>query len=361
MSRLIAALVLGLAATAVTAAPAAQAAESNGGIRVLPLGDSITDGGTANPGAYRTELWRRLTAGGYTVDFVGSRANGPAELGDHDHEGHPGYRIDQIQAGIAGWVQATNPQTVLLHLGTNDIGQNWDLPNAPARLFQLVDTIIQLAPAAEIFVASVAPVAFADREARTQTYNAAIPGLVQQRAAAGKHVHFVEMHAALTTADLTADGVHPTAAGSAKMGATWHAALRTVPTSIGPGTGLEHRASGLCLDVAGRTATAGAHAVIATCDGGPSQRWVAGVAGELRVFGTMCLDVAGAATAHGSDVVIWTCNGQSNQRWTLRANGSLVGAASGRCVKSTYGGTTPGTILRIADCDGTAVQLWSRR
>ncbi|MBD3148559.1 GDSL family lipase, partial [Microbispora bryophytorum] len=45
-------------------------AESNGGVRVMPLGDSITEG-TQVPGGYRIGLWQRLAAGRYTTDFVG--------------------------------------------------------------------------------------------------------------------------------------------------------------------------------------------------------------------------------------------------------------------------------------------------
>src|SRR5436305_15244721 len=86
-------------------------AESNGGVRVMPLGDSITDGITV-PGAYRIGLWQRLVAGGYTVDFVGSLSNGPASLGDHDHEGHSGWRIDQIDANSVTWLRNTTPHTV---------------------------------------------------------------------------------------------------------------------------------------------------------------------------------------------------------------------------------------------------------
>src|SRR3954467_14040571 len=91
-------------------------AESNGGGRLMPLGDSITEG-TQVPGGYRIGLWQRFTTNGNRVDFVGSQFNGPASLGDHDHEGHPGWRIDQIDANIVGWLQATTPRTVLLHIG----------------------------------------------------------------------------------------------------------------------------------------------------------------------------------------------------------------------------------------------------
>src|SRR5690349_21135106 len=130
-------LATALAVTGAVARPGAAAAESNGGVRVMPLGDSITEG-TQVPGGYRIGLWQRLVAGGYRVDFVGSQYNGPSTLGDHDHEGHPGWRIDQIDANITGWLQSTTPHTVLLHIGTNDVLQNFNLPGAPARLSTLI-------------------------------------------------------------------------------------------------------------------------------------------------------------------------------------------------------------------------------
>ncbi|MFC7640537.1 hypothetical protein ACFQX6_05580 [Streptosporangium lutulentum] len=108
----------------------AARAESNGGVRVMPLGDSITDGFNI-PGGYRVNLWQRMVSGGHTVDFVGSGFNGPAGLGDHDHEGHSGWRIDQIDANIVGWLRNYTPRTVLLHIGTNDMGQNYDVAGAP--------------------------------------------------------------------------------------------------------------------------------------------------------------------------------------------------------------------------------------
>lgn len=219
----------------VGAATGTALAETNGGVRVLPLGDSITDGFNV-PGGYRVGLWQRFGAGRFTVDFVGSQFNGPATLGDHDHEGHSGWRIDQLDANIVSWLQATTPHTVLLHIGTNDVIQNLNLANAPTRLGGLIDKITTTAPTAEVFVATIIPLASASQETAVRTYNAAIPGIVQSRVNAGRHLHLVDMHNALTAADL-ADGVHPTAGGYEKMAATWFTALQSVPGSIGtPGT-----------------------------------------------------------------------------------------------------------------------------
>ncbi|MFI5910873.1 AbfB domain-containing protein [Dactylosporangium sp. NPDC051541] len=222
-----------LAATAATVAallvaPAAAHAESNGGVRVMPLGDSITDGFNV-PGGYRMNLWRALANAGHPVDFVGSQFNGPADLPDHDHEGHPGWRIDEVDANASAWVGGTAPRSVLIHLGTNDVIQNYNLSGAPARLSGLIDKVRAAAPNADVFVASIIPLADAAREANASAFNAALPGIV---AGKGAKVHFVDMHAALTPGDL-ADGVHPTRGGYDKMAARWASAMAAVPGSAG--------------------------------------------------------------------------------------------------------------------------------
>jgi lysophospholipase L1-like esterase len=209
----------------------AQAATAT---RIMPLGDSITDGFNV-PGGYRITLKPKLDAGGYATDFVGTQSNGPASLTDREHQGLTGWRIDQLDANIVTWLQQTTPDTVLLHIGTNDMIQSIDLANAPARLGGLIDKITATRPDAQVLVASIVPLGTASQEATVKTYNAAIPGLVQSRASAGKHVHFVDMHAALTTADL-ADGIHPTEAGYAKMATVWYDALRAVPGALGGST-----------------------------------------------------------------------------------------------------------------------------
>jgi lysophospholipase L1-like esterase len=208
--------------------------EAAAGVRVLPLGDSITDGFNV-PGGYRIDLWQKVVAGGYLVDFVGSQANGPASLADRDHEGHSGWRIDQLDANIVSWLRTYTPRTILLHIGTNDIFQNRDLPNAPNRLAALIDRINTTAPDAMVFVATIVPAGSASTNAQVRSFNAAIPQIVQTRANAGRPVHLVDMYSALTTADL-ADGVHPNATGYSKMATTWYNALRAVPGSLTEGS-----------------------------------------------------------------------------------------------------------------------------
>lgn len=209
------------------AVPGVASAESNGGLRIMPLGDSITDGFTV-PGGYRTPLWHRAEADGRWDDFVGSQFNGPADLGDHDHEGHSGWRIDEIDAQVTGWVQSASPRTVLLHIGTNDVVQDFDLAKAPDRLSALIDHLTTAAPDADVFVSDIIPLADPALEERAQSYNAAVPAVVRQWADQGRHVHFVPMHDALGTGDL-ADGVHPNATGYSAMADRWYGALTAGP------------------------------------------------------------------------------------------------------------------------------------
>ncbi|MEU4243641.1 cellulose binding domain-containing protein [Actinoplanes sp. NPDC026619] len=296
-----------LAGAVAAAGPAV--AESNGGVRVMPLGDSITEG-TQVPGGYRIGLWQRLAAAGYRTDFVGSQFNGPAALGDHDHEGHPGWRIDQIDANITGWLAATTPRTVLLHIGTNDILQNYNVSSAPSRLSTLIDHITAAAPNADVFVATVIPLSSASQEAAARVFNAAIPGIVQSKVSAGKHVHLVDMHAALTTADLI-DGIHPTAAGYDKMAAVWYAAGRAVPGSLGS-TGSTPSAPS--SPPAGGTACTATYAL--------AGRWTGGFQATVTV-------TAGAAPISGWTVTWQFANGQTiNQSWnaTVTTSGATVTA-----------------------------------
>jgi lysophospholipase L1-like esterase len=223
--------VLAAAAAAVTLVAAAVfsvgSAQADSGVKVMPLGDSITDGFNV-PGGYRVDLWQKLLAGGRTVDFVGSMTNGPSSLGDRNHEGHSGWTIAQIDSNITTWLRNYTPRTILLHIGTNDM-YGGDPGGAPRRLNTLVDRITTLAPNADLFVATIVPLSSGD--ATVRTFNATIPPMVQSKQAAGKRVHLVDMYRALTTADL-ADGVHPNAGGYSKMATAWYNALLSVPGSI---------------------------------------------------------------------------------------------------------------------------------
>src|SRR5579883_301010 len=88
-------------------------------VKIMPLGDSIT----GSPGCWRALLWNNLQNTGYTnINFVGTLNNSTA-CGipfDGDNEGHGGYLATNIanQNLLPGWLSATNPDIVMMHLGT---------------------------------------------------------------------------------------------------------------------------------------------------------------------------------------------------------------------------------------------------
>jgi len=192
---------------------------------VMSLGDSITYGsGASTAVGYRTSLWQHFMATrGFRPDFVGSVLWG--NLPDRANEGHPGFRIDQVRAEIDNWLTLNRPRYVLVHLGTNDVNQNYDLPNAPARLRELVQHITQQVPGVTVLVASIVPSRDGTLNQRINTYNAALPGVVDAVRATGADVRFVNLNARMTVDDISSDNIHPTDAGYLKMGDIWYDAL----------------------------------------------------------------------------------------------------------------------------------------
>jgi len=212
---------------------------------VMPLGDSITDGvGSSAGGGYRVELFHAAAQAHKALTFVGSASdpNGPDMVDGkkfpRDHEGHPGYTIDDSAStsGISPLVDQAiatkHPQIILLMIGTNDLDRNIDVSNAPARLGALLDRILTDAPNALLVVAKIVPTMDDGANTGVQTYNDAIAGLVQTRAANGKHIAMVDMFAGITAqatykTTLMNDYLHPNDAGYVIMGDVWYAAIQS--------------------------------------------------------------------------------------------------------------------------------------
>ena len=229
------ALVLFLLATLVLSAallsvrPAASA--EPGTVRIMPLGDSIT----GSPGCWRALLWNDLLEAGHTdVDFVGTL--GPQGCGvthDGDNEGHGGYLATTIAATnlLPGWLAATEPDVVLMHLGTNDLWSNRSTAEILAAFTTLVGQMRANNPAMTVLVAQIIPVdpptcsACADR---TVALNAALPAWAAGLTSATSPVTVVDQWTGWDPATDTSDGVHPNATGTSKMAARWFGPLAAV-------------------------------------------------------------------------------------------------------------------------------------
>lgn len=200
--------------------------------KIMPLGDSITAGQHSVdpvPGAYRIQLWQNFLSAGIPIDFVGSQSNGPAELGDKNHEGYPGANIRQIRRNLTerNLLEAAQPDAVLLMIGANNTGSTAveTIDEMLRELNSLINTIATRAPQAQIVVTSITPVTPSLRgDFRAQLikdYNTLIPDLVADRAAEGKKVSFVNAGGQLGVSDMNQEGLHPTAAGYNKLGNAW--------------------------------------------------------------------------------------------------------------------------------------------
>jgi lysophospholipase L1-like esterase len=194
-------------------------------IRIMPLGDSITAGfGSSSSAGYRLRLWRDGKAAHWQFTFVGSQSSGPVSLPDKQHEGHSGWRIDQISAHIVSWLQTYQPDIVLLQIGSNDIIQNYYPRMVIQRLDHLLEQITTTLPRVTIIVAQITPLRNPILNAQVIAYNHAIPGLVESIAAHGHHVAYVDMYHAISTSML-GDGIHPNTSGYTLMAAVWYSAL----------------------------------------------------------------------------------------------------------------------------------------
>jgi lysophospholipase L1-like esterase len=196
---------------------------ATGACRILPLGDSITDG-IGFSGGYRVRLFELALADDKEITFVGGSANGPQTVGGQAfpraHEGHSGWTIEQIDGIVPDPALNVAPHIVLLHIGTNDMYQG---PNgAPDRLGALIDQILTDLPDALLVVSNIIP--FPGQVGAVNTFNAAVPGLVETRQNAGEHILFVDQFMDFPTSEL-GDGVHPNEAGYSRMAGKWYAAI----------------------------------------------------------------------------------------------------------------------------------------
>lgn len=204
-------------------------------MKIMPLGDSLTEGWVNNPGGYRIRLHSLMTAANLPVNFVGTLSDGPASLTDKDHEGHSGQRIDQLRASIDSYLAATTPDAVLVHLGTNDILQTYQLSSIATRLQDLVFRIATQRPGVKIIVAKI--VNRPGLTSQVTTFNNAIPGVVSAAVSAGYDVRMADLFNSVASNQFEPDNTHPLLAGFNSMADAWFPSVQALYTqTVAPTT-----------------------------------------------------------------------------------------------------------------------------
>ncbi len=94
------------------------------------------------------------------------------------------------------------------------------------------------------------------------------------------------------------------------------------------------------------------------CNGTNAQKWTVSSDERLHVL-DKCLDVINSATTPGTMVHIYPCNGTAAQVWELWTDGSLRNPNSGLCLDVPNGDTSDGIQLQISDCNGATSQHWT--
>jgi hypothetical protein len=200
----------------------------------MPLGDSITESNTGLP-SYRYYLWHLLLDQGYHVDFVGSRhgvGNGPPANPDFDmdHEGHSGWRADEILSNIQVWATAALPDIVLLHIGTNDVCRGQSVASTVSDIGGIIDVLRTVNPHVRVLLAQL--IASSTCRAVIPALNASLPALVADKDRPEFPVTLVDQYSGFDPSTMTYDGTHPNAIGDSRMADQWFEKLAPVLDAI---------------------------------------------------------------------------------------------------------------------------------
>ncbi|HAE51689.1 MAG TPA: hypothetical protein DCG30_00340 [Ruminococcus sp.] len=259
-----AAIAVSATAAAVFTSSPAQAADDE--IKIMCIGDSITDGyGIA--GSYRKFLYNGLTEKGYNIDMIGSKTgwsttytgeNGESFDYDDDNTGYSGYAV-KAYSGRSGIYEtlietdclSQNPDIVILQIGTNNIIDNHDMDENLNDLDTLVSYILENIPESSTLFVTTIPDLDPNRsdvyswfgnyrhsadwqtqyddetaelnvKANIVTYNERLTSYISERNQKGDNIRPANVNSAITDVKTQlADGVHPNNIGYKAMGEYW--------------------------------------------------------------------------------------------------------------------------------------------
>lgn len=229
--------------------------------RIVPIGDSITQGNT-NHLTYRYYLWQMLIDAGVDFDFVGSISHYdiinpaiPPYRGhpfDFDHEGRVFYQTGQIAGSLPQWLTVGHagsggymPDIALIHAGTNDALLARPLAESVTNLTSIIATLQAHNPQVIVLLAKIIPTfnpldSLQQANANVNGINSQIAGIAAAMdSPSGKpnarvivvdqNSGFLANHTlAAPLGGDTYDGVHPSPAGEEKMALRWLEALQLV-------------------------------------------------------------------------------------------------------------------------------------
>ncbi|KAF9873870.1 hypothetical protein CkaCkLH20_08604 [Colletotrichum karsti] len=202
-------------------------------LRILSLGASIVWGvGSSQGNSFRKPLRDRLRYDGWEVNMVGSLRNG--QMQDNDVQATPGDIIDQARQASKSSLKYL-PNLVLINIGTNDCSRNIDIPNAGARLRQLLEELWSHPgmDRSTVVLSTVIPSHDGNIEPNRPSVNAQYRALVKTLRAGGRSIVLADMdpeppspaHGWIAWPADMYDGIHPNDEGFKKMASIFHRAI----------------------------------------------------------------------------------------------------------------------------------------
>ncbi len=205
-----------------SSAPSAYATSTTTTTKIMPLGDSITD-----CDFWRTLLFNKLTSNGYDVKSVGTQYG--------NHEGHSGMCVTNLAATdqLSTWLNAANPDIVMMHFGTNDCWGNTGTTKILDAYTKLVTQMRKNNPNMIIVVAQIIPMHpndTLDYKSIILDLNTAMVGWANNLSTSESPIILCDQYTGFSTDTDTYDGVHPNASGGQKMCDRWYETLSTILT-----------------------------------------------------------------------------------------------------------------------------------
>ena len=205
-------------------------------VRILPLGDSLTQG-DGNPSAYRYHLFRLLAGAGIPFRFVGGVESGDWRLPPdcRYHSGRGGITTDGLIAYhtegsehfIPSWAEAVREaEVVLLCIGANDVFRGLPIESYTDRLDKLLSLLYTYNPNLSTVCIATPRTAWATNP-KLIAMNAALldPAFATAQAEKGRDVRILDFNGEGAPENLPSDyppdDGHPNESGNRKLAELW--------------------------------------------------------------------------------------------------------------------------------------------
>ena len=220
--------------------------------KIMPVGDSITDGVAGTNAGYRGFLYSDLTAAGYnSFQFIGNTNDNPGTLpsspvNQQYHNGWSGQTtafilngVTPVASGGSGWLTTNNagtlPSIITMMIGTNDDAQGVLLATATSNIAQIINKAFSQDPGVRFLLGECTPRTDSTTlNAWLNTYNADLASIVTQDQALGDNIGLVDLNTNFPSNGLSGDGLHPNDTGYTWMAQQWYNAI--IGSGVGGGT-----------------------------------------------------------------------------------------------------------------------------